>query len=518
MTTTEQPLTLTLDIGTSSTRVLLWDTTGREVEGVHAQVKYQMYTTPEGGVEMPADELLDHVCDCIDQALAQAGDRAQSIRAVGMSTFWHSLLGLDGNGKPLTPIYNWADTRAGQAAQQLRSTLDEEAIHARTGCMLHPSYYPAKLVWLRQTQGDIYRQVARWASPSEYLYGVWFGAAARRVSLSMASGTGLLDQARCVWDSQTLDEIGVSTDMLAPIANLLEHAQGLQSPYAARWPALRDVPFFPAVGDGACGNVGSGCVTPERYAINLGTSGAIRALWTENTQQVMPNTQTPNTRTPEHLNTPSGLWRYRVDTQRPLIGAAFSDGGNVYEWMAHTLRLPEGEELEQQLAAMQPGDHGLIFLPFLAGERSLGWSPTAHASLVGMNLSTGPLDILRASMEAVALRFALAAQRLQTLFPQVKELIASGGAFGHSPVWAQMFADAIGHPMIMAEEPEASSRGAALLAMEAAGLVSSAAEPQARMGRAYTPDAARHEIYKGLLARQEQLYADLIAKPAATPS
>src|SRR5579864_8070471 len=95
----EQPLTLTLDIGTSSTRVLLWDTAGREVEGVHAQVPYQMHMTPDGGVEMPAEELAAHVGDCLDQALSQAGKKAEAIRAVGMSTFWHSLLGLDAAGK-----------------------------------------------------------------------------------------------------------------------------------------------------------------------------------------------------------------------------------------------------------------------------------------------------------------------------------------------------------------------------------------------------------------------------------
>src|SRR5579871_3121213 len=109
------PWTLSLDIGTSSTRVLLWDTAGREVEGVRAQIQYRMQTTPDGGVEMPAPELLGHLTDCLDQAMAQAGDRAGAIRAVGTSTFWHALLGLDAQGEPITPIYNWSDTRSAAA-------------------------------------------------------------------------------------------------------------------------------------------------------------------------------------------------------------------------------------------------------------------------------------------------------------------------------------------------------------------------------------------------------------------
>ncbi len=497
---TLQSLTLSLDIGTSSTRVLLWDTAGREVEGVRAQVQYQQHTTPDGGVEMDAGELLQHLGACLDQALSQAGERAQAIRAVGISTYWHALLGLDAQGEPVTPIYSWADNRSGEVARRLRHDLDAEAIHARTGCVIHPSYYPAKLVWLRETQGETFDKVARWVSPSEYLFGHLFGPEACRVSVSMASGTGLLNQEQCQWDTETLAVLSIPQEKLSPIVNLTEHFQGLQGDFAARWPALRDVPFFPAVGDGACGNIGSGCISPERFAINLGTSGAIRALWDQ--QAVGDRTYSP----------PSGLWRYRVDARRPIIGAAFSDGGHVYAWMQRTLQLPPPEELEKQLEAMEPGSHGLTFLPFLAGERSLGWNPDAHAALLGMNLDTNPLEILRAAMEAVTLRFALAAQKMRDLFPQSRQIIASGGALGHSPAWAQMFADALDQPVTLAAEAEASSRGAALLAMEAAGLISQTSEAEARLGQTFTPNADHHARYMEMLARQQDAYAHLIQK------
>lgn len=499
-------LALTIDIGTSSTRVLLWDLTGHEVPAVRAQVKYAMDTTPDGGVEMAAAELEHHVGACLDEALRQAGDRAAEIRVVGMSTFWHSMVGLNSDGEPLTPVYSWADTRSGEAARRLRHELDEVAIHARTGCMLHSSYYPAKLTWLRSTRAALYRSVSRWASPSEYLFGRWFGAAARKVSLSMASGTGLLNQDRSEWDSETLSALDLAVETLAPIVDLAESSSGLQPEFASRWPQLREVPFFPAVGDGACGNVGSGCVTPTRFAINLGTSGAIRALYREGQAPEAGPSGTA-------LTDIAGLWRYRVDRRRPLIGAAFSDGGLVYEWMARTLRLPPVEELERRLAERPPVTD-LTFLPFLAGERSLGWHPEARAALAGLNLNTGPVEILQAAMQAVALRFALAAQRLRALFPQSVEIVASGGALGGSHAWAQMFADAIGQPIVLASEPEASSRGAALLALEAAGLIGSTEEAEARLGATFTPNRAHHEIYVELLARQQEMYARIIEEHA----
>ena len=395
-------------------------------------------------------------------------------------------------------------------AKRLRRDLNTHAIHQRTGCVIHSSYYPAKLVWLRETQRALYDRVTRWASPAEYLYGCWFGPDARRVSVSMASGTGLFNQQENRWDEETLRVLDIPVETLAPIVNLTERAQGLVPEWANRWPALRDIPFFPAVGDGACGNVGSGCITPLRFAINLGTSGAIRALWTEESLPVISADHQKTTIHAPRLVTPGGLWRYRADSRRPLLGAAFSDGGVVYAWLTRTLQLPAASELEQQLAAMEPGAHDLTFLPFLAGERSLGWNPNARAALIGMNLDTSPVEIVRASMEAIALRFALAAQRLRDVFPQAEEIIASGGAFAHSPTWAQMFADAIGQPMTLALEPEASSRGAALLALEAAGLLLSTAEAEARLGQTYTPDPARHARYQELLATQQKLYTQLI--------
>ena len=495
----DSPLTLTLDIGTSSTRALLWDIQGREVDGVRAQIPYEMHTTPDGGVEMPAEEMLGYVGTCLDQALTQAGDRAQAIRAVGISTFWHSLLGVDADGTSLTPIYNWADTRAGAVAIRLRRDLDAEAIHKRTGCVIHPSYYPAKLVWLRETQPELFSKVKRWISPSEYLFRRWFGPQAMQVSVSMASGTGLFHQEQGIWDAETLAVLQISPATLSPIVDLKQSAQGLAAEFAPRWPALKNVPFFPAVGDGACGNIGSGCVSPDRFAINLGTSGAIRAVWDET-----------NASETTQAAVPTGLWRYRVDSHRPIIGAAFSDGGHVYAYLTRTLQLPQGDALQQQLAAIKPGAHGLTFLPFLAGERSMGWNPNAHASLVGLNLDTEPVEILRCAMEAVALRFALAARSLHQLFPQANQIIASGGALGHSPIWTQMFADALGQPLTLADEAEASSRGAALLAMEAAGIISATTEAAARTGQTFQPDAAHHTRYQEMLDTQQQLYAKLI--------
>lgn len=489
------PLALSIDVGTSSTRVMLWDLQGRAVENAHAQVAYRMNTTPEGGVEMDMEELATHVERCLDTALANAGEKAKQVAVVGVSTFWHSCLGVDAKGRPVTPLYNWADMRAAAAAQRLRERLDAEAIHRRTGCPFHPSYYPARLAWLRESFPDTFSKVAQWLSPGEFLYRRWFGRTDVPISISMASATGLFNQKRCVWDEELLNQLGLSAKHLAPIAADGERLEGLQSAYASRWPALANKPFCLPYGDGACSNVGNGCVDSTHMAINLGTSGAIRVLWDIRREALDPDP-------------PAGLWRYRVDGYRPLIGAAFSDGGIVYDWMQRTLRLPENAE--NLLAGREPGIHGLLFLPFLAGERSFGWSLSARASLMGLQLDTAPLDILAAGMEAVAMQFAEAVERLKPLFPKASRIVASGGALGHSPLWAQMMADAIGQPIFLAAEPEASSRGAALLALETVRLLKDIGRASTRCSRVFEPNPLNHQAFGHLRARLVVMKASLL--------
>jgi gluconokinase len=149
----------------------------------------------------------------------------------------------------------------------------------------------------------------------------------------------------------------------------------LIAPWAERWPVLARVPWYPAHGDGACSNIGSGCAGPDRIALNVGTSAALRVVRPEGLGA--------------HRATPSGLWRYRVDARRALVGGATSEGGNVLAWCRQTLALPADDgALERALAAVPPDGHGLTALPFLAGERSPGWRPEARAVLAEVSLAT----------------------------------------------------------------------------------------------------------------------------------
>ena len=488
------PLVLALDVGTSSARAMIYDAAGRAVRGATARRAVRPRATPDGGVDVDADALIACTAAVLDALGRQAPEALDGVRAVAAATFWHSLLGVDAHGQAITPVFLWADARSYAAAGALRETLDERAVHARTGCVLHWSYWPAKLRWLAETRPDLTWRVRRWLSFGEYLYLQLFGATHN--SLSMASGTGLLDQHTHAWDPAVLAAIPLDPDLLASLSEA--PLAGLRPGFAARWPALRALPWYPARGDGACSNVGCGCVTCDRFALMVGTSGALRVAW----------------RAPD-VTIPWGVWCYRIDAERFVMGGALNDGGNLFAWLDATLRLETEPELDAAVAALPPDGHGLTVLPFLAGERSPGWASVARGAVVGLTLATRPVDILRAGLEAVALRFALIADLLDAAVPGPQQLIATGGALLRSPTWTQIIADAVGRPLTLSAEGEASSRGAALLALEAQGAIPNVEAVPAALGAEFVPELARHARYQAALVRQQQLYQLLVASDAA---
>jgi gluconokinase len=483
-------LILTLDVGTSSLRTMLYDAQGSALSEAEVQITHSAHVTPDGGVELDPEVLFANAVRAIDGILPRVPP-GQTIAGVATCTLWHSVLGVDPSGAAITPLYTWADTRATAAAAELRTRLDQDAVHARTGCFLHPSYLPARLLWLSRAQPEAWRRAARWVSFGEYLHQRLLGKAI--CSISMASGTGLLDVHCCAWDQEVLDAIGLDPQRLSPLGDTADAVAGLRPEWAARWPALAAVPWLPALGDGACSNVGSGCVSARRIALMVGTSGALRVVVETPDAPVMP-----------------GLWWYRVDRRRPLLGGALSEGGNLVAWMRATLQLDALPDLEAEIAAMAPDAHGLTVLPFLAGERSPGWAAQARGAIAGLSLATHPVEILRAGLEAIAYRFALIQRRLAAVAAPDAEVIASGGALLSSPAWMGMMADVLGRRVVALGEHEASSRGAALLALEALDLLPDIAAVPTTLGATYEPDAARHARYQEGIARQSHLYELLV--------
>ncbi len=493
MAGSRMPALLSFDIGTSGVRAALFDEKGVEINGASVRVNSRTLTFGAGGL-IAADLLLEQVAETIDALFVKLYQPILRLEFISISCFWHSLLGLDEAEQPTTPVLGWSDTRAVAATEHLRTTLDETKFHSRTGCRFHTSYWPAKLLRLKTEEPETWGRTTRWLSFSEYLALKFFGEAA--ISVSMASGTGLLNQHTCQWDGELLRELDVPAERLPEIATSARSFQNLKYEYATRWPQLSEARLLHAIGDGAANNIGEGCLSADTVALMIGTSGAMRVL-VENTPPA---------------KVPAALWCYRADRSRIMIGGALSDGGSLYNWIRESLLYGEDPEaVEFELQQFQPDSHGLTVLPFWLGERSPGWNTNARGGVFGLSLNTRPVEILRAAMEAVAYRFAIVANELDRFAPGAT-LVASGNALRSSPTWTQIVADVLGRPLVLSDRTEASTRGAALLALEAVGRIDSISDFPVSVATTFEPDMSCHRQYQDCRKRQQQLYEHVIAK------
>jgi gluconokinase len=434
---------LALDLGTSSVRALVFTSDGAPVPGVLARRPTNLEIDDSGRAELDPDEVLAAIGDCIDELTAEG--HLRQVTDVAISCAWHSVIAVDRAGQPLTGALTWADTRAAGLVPELRRRTDPARLQAATGALPHTTYWTAKIPWLER---EVRPAPARYLGLAEYVTGALLGDP--RASVSLASGTGLLDLERMRWLDEALDLAGVGEDA---VPRLLEPGWTgrLEGKAARRWPALAEATWHPPLGDGAASNLGAGCVTPDRAAINLGTSGAVR---------VVHERETPLSRQ---------LWRYRVDERRLVTGAAFSGAGNLYAWARKVLRLPEDEAVERALVEVPPGARGVIVLPYHAGSRAPLDLAAGAGVIAGLSMATGPVEIVAATLEAVCFQLAAGVEALERALraaPGAIEVFASGGAVVGSPWWQRTLANVLGRPVRVVDEREASAHGAALLALD----------------------------------------------------
>lgn len=487
------PCVIGLDVGTSSVKVAVYDAQARALPGLIAHRSYSPQSTADGGATLDAEVLYQAVVEVMGEIVHQIGFQAREIAAVGFSCFWHSLVMLDRDGNPITPVFLWGDTRPTSTLRRLASVLDPEKVKSGTGAGLHASYWPAKIVWLENTHPDLFAQAEHIVSFAEYVYLRWFGRMG--VSPSMASGTGLLNTMSCTWDQYVLAALPARVSGMLPEVSDGPF-QGLRSEYAGRWPELRQTAFWPAWGDGACSNVGAGGISTDHFVVTIGTSSALRVVLPGASEDPEAHELTA------HLS--EALWCYRVDRARLIVGGALSEGGNVVAWLEKSLRLPPLDDVEEDIARRSPDASGLTILPYISGERSPHWNGNVTMTISGLDLHTMPADIYQAALEAVAYQLRDVYDALVQVvgFP---ELVAgTGGALLGSPVWTQILANVLEHEVTASAVIESSSRGAAALALERMELLK-LENLDLDLGTKYAP-GSDGRAYLAARQRQSKLY------------
>lgn len=444
---TPESLVLAIDLGSSSVRSALFSQTGARVPETLTNAQYAIRYTAEGAAELDPAVLLRRTRRCVAKTLRARVDSALLTRmpivAVSGSGFWHGLLGLDHAGRPLTPVFTWADSRSSSDAAKLRDVLEERDVQLRTGCMLRAQFWPAKLQWFRRIDRALFRRVRRWTTPACWIFDQLFGVSS--TSHSMASATGLYDGEEQTWDAQLVGLCGLRTEQLDVIADsarclkMRRHSAGAT--------------VFSAIGDGAASNLGSGAESRGTVAINYGTSGAVRLIRENDAHS--------------RRNLPAGLFHYLVDKERAVVGGAVSNAGNLRQWCMRELQL-DGSAAEEALARQSAATDSLAVVPFVVEERAPDWPVDLRGTISGLTQTTTAADVLRAATTGTFYRLADILSRLEASRDDLNEVVVSGGIL-HSPASLKILADCLGRDIRVSRELESSLRGAAIYALTRLG-------------------------------------------------
>jgi len=402
------------------------------------------------------EEILRAALAVTREAAGTARDRGARIAGLAFSTAMHSLIALDGEGRPLTGSVTWADGRAAVQAERLRDMPGALALHCRTGTPLHPMSPLPKLVWFREQRPELFAAAATWLGIKDHVLAHLTGE--RVVDLSTASAMGLLDETRLEWDAEALALAGITPAQL-PALVPTTHVLALRPEVAGELGLDPATPVVVGASDGPLANLGVGAVAPGTAACSIGTSGALRVM-----------VERPA------VDPLGRVFCYALTAERWVVGGAVNNGGLVLQWAGDALapELGDGrEEVLLELAARAPvGSGGLLMLPYLLGERAPYWSSLPRGALVGLARHHGREHLVRAALEGVCLQLALVLHSIRAAGNEIHGVRATGG-FARSTLWRQMLTDVLDLDVGFAAGHQGSSFGAALLGMQALGIVES---------------------------------------------
>jgi gluconokinase len=482
-----QVVVLGVDIGTTSAKAVAFDAGGRELG--NGEEAYPLLEPEPGQAVQDAATVVDGTLAAIRTAVAEAREQGAQIAALSFGAALHSLIALDGDGDPITALITWGDTRATEQAERLRA--EHPQLHDRTGTPLHPMAPLAKLVWFAEHEPETFAAARRWVGIKELVLARLTGEWA--VDHSIASGTGLLNLERLDWDTDALAVAGIDADRLSPLVPTTE-CLALSARGAGELGLDAGLPVIVGAGDGPLANLGVGAVRPGVASCSIGTSGALRLI-------VERPVVDPARR----------VFCYALTPGRWAVGGAINNGGVVLQWVGEALAPDLGahpEEALLELAGDVPaGSEGLVMLPYLLSERAPHWSAHARGAYVGLTRQHRRGHLARAALEGVCQQLALVLASLRDAGNEVHEIRATGG-FARSALWRQILADALGMPVGFPAGHEGSAFGAALLGMQALGIVESIdlAGELVGIDEVVEPEPRAAAIYADLLPTFAQLY------------
>jgi xylulokinase len=436
-------ITLGIDCGTQSTKTLALDTDSGEVLALAAQSYDLIPGLPAGYAEQDPATWIAAVDKTVAEVLGKLGARRSEVRGIGVSGQQHGFVPLDIDGKVIRPAKLWCDTSTAEECDLVRAHFGgSAALIALTGLDMLPGFTAPKILWLKRHEPENFAKLNTVLLPHDYLN--FYLAGKLTMEYGDASGTALMDVRKRAWSREVCEFIDVALmDKLPELTSSREPGGELKADLAKRWNLSGTVIVSAGGGDNMMGAIGTANVEPGRVTASLGTSGTLFAY------SAKPAID-PKGEIAAFCDSTDG-WLPLVCTMNVTV--ATEAARNLFGW-SHA-------QMDQEIASVPAGSDGLLFLPYLTGERTPNL-PRATGVFHGLTPRTmKPAHLMRATMEGVTLGVAYGMDGLRALGVAPTEIRIIGGG-SKSAVWRQICADVFGCRVVTVMEPEGAALGAAI--------------------------------------------------------
>ncbi|MBK0378799.1 gluconokinase [Mucilaginibacter segetis] len=479
-----------IDLGTGSTKAVAIDVTGKIL--YTTQYHYPTNNPNPGYSEQDPELVWEAFINAVNDVTNKLN---YPPTAVSFSSAMHSIAPVNEDGKSLMNMMTWADGRSGDIAVNILKSGKGEDIYRHTGTAIYAMSPLCKIIWLKQNEPELFNKARKFISIKEYIWYKLFGVF--EVDYSIASATGLFDILELTWYKASLELAGISANQLSNPVNT-DHKRNLNATSNQLPGISMSTAFIIGASDGCCANLGGNAIGNAVAALTIGTSGAVRV----GSNRPVYNYQ-------------AMTFNYLLNKKTFICGGAVNNGGAAVDWLLKDFLKKEHVSTEdykrlfKMVDAVSPGSNGMVFLPYLYGERAPIWDTKSSGAFININAKHQQQHFLRAALEGICFALNDVLKAVEESSEQVKEIVISGG-FISSPVWVQLLADITGKKLVLLQSEDSSAIGAIFLAMEALGVDTQFIHSKEASNRdVITPDMHNHLLYNKIFPVYKRLYADL---------
>ncbi|MEO8764332.1 MAG: gluconokinase [Ginsengibacter sp.] len=479
-----------LDIGTGSTKAVALATNGKVIAS--SQFYYSTNSPENGYSEQDPEVIWQAFVHCINEIVTKI--RPGAI-AISFSAAMHSILAMDNTNTAITPLITWADTRSEKIAESIRNSSDGERIYTLTGMPIHSMSPLCKIKWIKENAPETFNNTSKFISIKEFIWHRLFNA--YQVDYSIAAATGLFNIMTFEWNEASLQLCGIAESHLSEIVPTDFIRKSIDPITASTLNVPADTIFCIGSSDGCLANIGSYSMQHGVAALTIGTSGAVRITGNKPV-----------------VNYGAMIFNYPIDKKTFISGGAINNGGSVLKWVFQTLLNKKDpvnadyDDLFKIIETIPAGSRGLLFLPYLYGERSPVWDERASGIFFGIKSYHTNAHFLRAALEGICFTLKNILEVIEVSAVAVSHLNVSGG-FVHSKIWTQMLADICGKKLFLQQTEDASSVGAALLYMKAINIFNDYSHLHADINVTIVPCGTDHALYEKYYRVFKSLYKPL---------